>query len=61
MEKYSYLIDFLVYPCIHSELRGGNQAISDFRVCDNGERTAQPPEAQNTQVWYHNKGMVILF
>ena len=43
------------------KFKGGNQAISDFRVCDNGERTAQPPEAQNTQVWYHNKGMVILF
>ena len=40
---------------------GGDQAICDFRVYDIGERTAQPPEIQNTQVWYQNKGMVILF
>ena len=42
-------------------IKGGDQAICDFRVYDIGERTAQPPEAQNTQVWYQNKGMVILF
>ena len=35
--------------------------ICDFRVYDIGERTAQPPEIQITQVWYQNKGMVILF
>ena len=42
-------------------LREGDQAICDFRVYDIGERTAQPPEIQNTQVWYQNKGMVVLF